>query len=47
MKLHPLLTKLWLRAEKSLKFWQSKGPNFFITDENLMTLNVHDNENQQ
>ena len=41
MKFYPLLTKLWLRIEKSLKFRQSKGNNSFITDGILLKLNVH------
>ena len=40
MKFHPLLTKLWLRMEKSLKCRQSKGNDSSITDYSLMKLHI-------
>ena len=36
-----MLTKVWLGMEKTLKGRQSKGNNFFITDDTLMKLHVH------
>ena len=40
-KYHLLVTKLWLRTEKSLKFRHWKGNNSSITDDTLVKLRVH------
>ena len=45
MKFNLLLTKLWLRMEKkSLKFMQSKGDNYSITDDTLMKLPMYNHD---
>ena len=41
MKFHPLVTYLWLRTEKSLKFRQSKGNISAITDDTPIKLHMH------
>ena len=40
IKFHPLLTKLWLRAAKTLEFRQVKGNHSSITDDILMKLHL-------
>ena len=41
MKSHLLLTKLWLKTEKTLKLRQSKGNNSYTTDDTPMKLHMH------
>ena len=40
MKFHPIVTKLWIRTEKSSKFRQSKDNNSSITNATLMKVHV-------
>ena len=41
MQLHLMVTKLWQRTKKTLKFRQSKGNSSSVTDDTLSKLQVH------